>query len=590
MLQRIQPQIGNNQPIHNTLEEMSIGQDYTNFVVLENSIFKTVFKIEQTKIYECIRIQSAQKYIVYQLNHSVQSVSPQYIQKLNQYKLVNLIHPENIYYQENCIFMTQQQCLNTFQLQNCRQKLNKQLQLFLVTQLCISFNNILYHIFIALQELERRSFPPYILSPNNIYIIEGVLHLSLMHFNFQETGQQTFDSFKKFVNQYFHLDDYCKDNFEKTTDYLLSNIQIDDSGCNSLNYIKKLLQINYLKLEQAGYNSFIYSSSRPPLFQIYPHIKDQIIIKVLRINDDNDEDVNKYRYSQNERELMFNEQLNDNIKFATFCAYIRIQKIPFFFFQKYPLTLQQLFEESSKTTDHPLQKLQYNFAMQLALALKELHRLQILHRDIKPENVFITNLDYHKANLKIADFDRSRKIDQQDCQEQVSEGDYTVFSSTYNYNPPEAFKTQYGYSSDVWQFGLTLFQMANNGVYPPVKEQLVFLDDDYRKINLDFIKNVLQDKQNINQAYINLISRCLEYESDKRITLNKFIYDLGQIRIDMADEDDIVEPYYYHTSEQSTCNFDSSVCWTNFSLKSPNWSLNKLAQSLGDTSILFKDQ
>ncbi|CAD8131637.1 unnamed protein product [Paramecium octaurelia] len=571
MLQRIQPQIENNQPIQQNPEEMLIGQEYTSFVLLENSTFKT--------IYECIRIQSAQKYIVYQLTHSAQSISPQNIQKLNQCKLVNLIHPENIYYEENCIYMTQQQYLNNFQLQNCRQQLNKQLQLFLITQLCIT-----------LQELEKRSFPHYILSPNNIYIIEGVLHLSLMHFKFEETGQNTFDSFQQFVNQYFHSGDYCKDNFENTTDYLLSKMQIDDSESNSTSFVKKLLQINYLKSEQAGYNSFIYSSSRPSLFQIYPHIKDQIFIKVLRIYDDNDVEVNKYRYTQNKRELIFNEILKDNVKFATFCAYIRIQKIPYFFFQKYPLTLQQLFEESSRTTNHPLQKLQYKFAMQLAQALKELHKLQILHRDIKPENVFITNLDYHKANLKVADFDRSRKIDQQDCQQEVTLDDYTVFSSTYNYNPPEAFKTQYGFSSDIWQFGLTLFQMANNGVYPPVKEQLVFLDEDYRKINLDFIKNVLQDKQNINQAYINLISRCLEYESNQRITLNKFIQDLSQIRIDMVDEDDILEPEIDDNSEISTCNFDSSICWTNFSLKSPNWILNELAQSAGDTSIFFKDQ
>ena len=34
-----------------------------------------------------------------------------------------------------------------------------------------------------------------------------------------------------------------------------------------------------------------------------------------------------------------------------------------------------------------------------------------MHRDIKPHNVFITSSQFERANLRIADFDRSRKVD-----------------------------------------------------------------------------------------------------------------------------------------------------------------------------------
>ncbi|CAD8140356.1 unnamed protein product [Paramecium pentaurelia] len=576
MSQRIQTQIENNQHINQISEEIQIKKDYQNFILIENSISKT--------IYECIRKQSDQKYIVYQLQtQSFQQNIPHLIQKLNQQRLVNLIHPENIYYEQNCIYMTQQKFLDTFRLQNCRKRLNKQLQLFLVTQLCIT-----------LQELNRRSFPPYILSLNNIYIIEGVLHLSLIHFNFEEIEYNYFESFKQFVNQYFHVNEYCKDNFENTTDNLLSIQKSDyDLGCIKMNFFKKIFQINDLKAQSIGFNSFTYTSSRPSLFQIYPQIKNEIFIKVPRIIDEDDIEVNQYRQIQNERELMFNEQLIDNSKFATFFAYFRIQKIPFFIFLKYPLTLHDLFEESSQKIDHPLKNLQYKFAMQLALALTELHKMQILHRDIKPQNVFLTNLDCHMANLKIADFDRSRKMNQQDCNQDDPNGDYSVFSSTYDFNPPEAFGTKYDFSSDIWQFGLTLFQMANNGIYPPVKTTKVFQDEDYLKINLDFIKQVLQDKQYINQDYVYLISRCLEFNSDQRITLNNFIQHLRKIRIDMNDQDDVLEPDQYEYSEQSTSNLDSTICWKNFTFgesKSPNWNLNELTQSTGDTSIFIQDQ
>ncbi|CAD8057168.1 unnamed protein product [Paramecium sonneborni] len=592
MLQKFQTQIEKNLALDNYFEEMEIGRDYYKFIMIKES--------HSMAIYKCIRRQSEQDYIVYRIPYkrisktqSLQLSIPYQIEKLNQIRLANIIHPENIYYEQNYTYMTQSTYLNNFQLLNQRNTLHEQKQLFIITQLCIT-----------LQELQKRNFPPYILNLNNIYIIENVLHLSFLHFKFDEIGSCDFESFQQFVHKYFSIaNKYCINNYESTTDKLIEILKLDyfDQGCPHLNYVKILFQIENIESKLRGCNSFTFSTKKPALFSIYPQAKNHIFIKVPRIMDDNLE-VIEYRQLQNQRELQFNEQLQNSSKFATFLSYLRIQKHLFFFYQEYPLTLDQLFEDSNQKI--LLKKLQYKFAMQLAMALSELHKKQILHRDIKPQNIFLTSVDIEKANIKLADFDRSRRIkteqiyEQKDFYLEDSSEENTIFSSTYNYNPPESFGTIYDFSSDIWQFGLTLFQMANNGIYPPVKKAMLFDPEEYSNINLNLISSVLNQElkeQTLHQDYIILISRCLESQSDKRISLNDFISNLKNIRINIKDQDDVIIPDdYYDYSDQSTGSFDQAICWQKFQKfsrpKIPNCNLRQLNQLSGDTLQFLKDQ
>ena len=52
--------------------------------------------------------------------------------------------------------------------------------------------------------------------------------------------------------------------------------------------------------------------------------------------------------------------------------------------------------------------LKYKF---IYIAIRLLHKHRILHRDLKPANLFLSHEDLDRAQLNIADFDHSTKME-----------------------------------------------------------------------------------------------------------------------------------------------------------------------------------
>jgi serine/threonine protein kinase len=88
----------------------------------------------------------------------------------------------------------------------------------------------------------------------------------------------------------------------------------------------------------------------------------------------------------------------------------------------------------------------------IVLGMRTIHRKGILHRDLKPENVLFTN-DFE---VKIGDFGSSR----------VYEADVTMTGTgTPLYMAPEVRSGHYGPPSDVYSFGLILYEVVvGNGL------------------------------------------------------------------------------------------------------------------------------
>ncbi|XP_070561692.1 uncharacterized protein [Ptychodera flava] len=99
------------------------------------------------------------------------------------------------------------------------------------------------------------------------------------------------------------------------------------------------------------------------------------------------------------------------------------------------------------------------FASQIAKAIEHLHNQQVVHRDIAARNMLISS-----DNVKIADFGLSRDVYQK--------GQYQRHPTRGMFVPirwiaPESLATGvYTYKSDIWAYGVLLWEMATLGDIP----------------------------------------------------------------------------------------------------------------------------
>jgi serine/threonine protein kinase len=87
-----------------------------------------------------------------------------------------------------------------------------------------------------------------------------------------------------------------------------------------------------------------------------------------------------------------------------------------------------------------------NYASQLTEALIYLKKMNIIHRDLKPENVLIS-----EQSLKICDFGLS-------C---IGPQIGHASTGTPYYMPPESFKCIYNFKTDIYSFGVILYQLCS---------------------------------------------------------------------------------------------------------------------------------
>ena len=150
----------------------------------------------------------------------------------------------------------------------------------------------------------------------------------------------------------------------------------------------------------------------------------------------------------------------------------------------------------SRTLDKYLKTLESNtalkYAVELCRGMEYLSSLKgfISHNDIKPQNIFITQ----EGHAKIGDFGlQSLKMGK---------------GGTLGYRPPEFFTNKpHDIRSDIYSFGIVLYQMFNAGAFPFKRPAASQKQPEYK----------LLDKNKIKQSYCGgIIEKCLKYYPAQR--------------------------------------------------------------------------
>jgi serine/threonine protein kinase/tetratricopeptide (TPR) repeat protein len=142
-------------------------------------------------------------------------------------------------------------------------------------------------------------------------------------------------------------------------------------------------------------------------------------------------------------------------------------------------------------------------AIQIADGLKEAHDAGVVHRDIKSSNILITK----KGQAKIMDFGLARPVKDSKLTETA-----TIMGTVAYMSPEQASGESYDHRTDIWSFGVVLYEMLSG--------QLPFGGEHQQLILYSILNQNPQPMKNLLYTLPleleRIIHRCLEKEPSER--------------------------------------------------------------------------
>jgi serine/threonine protein kinase/tetratricopeptide (TPR) repeat protein len=142
-------------------------------------------------------------------------------------------------------------------------------------------------------------------------------------------------------------------------------------------------------------------------------------------------------------------------------------------------------------------------AIQIADGLKEAHDAGVVHRDIKSSNILITK----KGQAKIMDFGLARPVKDSKLTETA-----TIMGTVAYMSPEQASGEPYDHRTDIWSFGVVLYEMLS-GQFPFGGEHQQLILYSILNQNPQPIKNL---PYALPLELERIIHRCLEKEPSER--------------------------------------------------------------------------
>ncbi len=183
-------------------------------------------------------------------------------------------------------------------------------------------------------------------------------------------------------------------------------------------------------------------------------------------------------------------------------------------------TLQQKIKQGISSLDLIL-----NYSIQITNGLSHAHLKSIIHRDIKPGNIIITR----EGIVKILDFGLAKLTGKHDS---IQTG--KALGSVYYISPEQAQGKELDHLSDLWSFGIVLYEMAT-GVLPFSHEY------DAAVIYSILDKSPLpptEINEDLPGSVENLIYKCLRKNREERIqSAEALLKELNLIRVSLEEKE-----------------------------------------------------
>ena len=183
------------------------------------------------------------------------------------------------------------------------------------------------------------------------------------------------------------------------------------------------------------------------------------------------------------------------------------------------------FDNYSKNSFYLNDSNKIKIALQIALVIKYLHSRKIVHCDLKSPNILIDK----NYNIKLGDFGLSRFIGKN------SENIKGKIGTPHWMAPEILLGGKYEYHSDIFSYGMILWEILTG-------------DIPYNNIDPKKIENLITNEKNIVKVpdYGNLILRklcksCINYEPEKRPSIDEILKELKNIYDKDDDDKDFLE-------------------------------------------------
>ena len=155
------------------------------------------------------------------------------------------------------------------------------------------------------------------------------------------------------------------------------------------------------------------------------------------------------------------------------------------------------------------------FMLQVAKGIAYLHKHRVAHLNIKASSIYLMS----EQHVQITDFRRSKQLSDDEPYHYVT---YELDNIAVRCSAPEVLASNRGYlESDVWSYGVTLWEVLSQGAIPFEKDSHIevceFIKDNYCLFELP-------KPSNSSYELYNLMSNCWQREPNLRPPIDEIVH------------------------------------------------------------------